>query len=480
MAQSILTKSNQKINLQGVNVAGYLTAELGIGAAARGYVKALKQANFEVALNNFDVVTSRTEDHTFTTFASNNPYPVNLICVNANQVNTFVERQGADYFKGKYNIGVWWWETPEFPDEWKACFDYFDEIWVGSSYIQNAISRVSPIPVVLVPPCLSVEPALADREKFGFAPDEFVFLCLFDFFSVFERKNPLGTIEAFKAAFTQGEPVRLVLKCINGDHYPAEMTRLKESIAGSKISILDEYLSGQENQSLIASCDAFVSLHRAEGLGLPIAEAMLQKRPVIATAWSGNMDFTTLSNSYLVSYKLALNGSACAPYKVADIWAEPDIDHAVLQMRSVYLDRQQAGKIGAQAKADVETYFLPETIAHIMQSRLNAVSAFSRIDSAGLPTDCTDYSGSGAQQMVASERGGAAGKVTDFLYGNKLVRPIYSALMRRLFGDATKLQGKVDLIDSRTRKQLANADRRIAELEQAVEKLKAESPKSKF
>src|SRR5262249_53673511 len=156
-----------------------------------------------VALNNVEIgVASRKSDDTFGDFAQNNPYPVNLICVNAHQLPEFVAKYGEDYFKGKYNIGVWWWELQEFPQVYWQCFSWFDEIWVGSIFIQQALSRYSPIPIVFIPPAVSLpDKPLVDRHALSLPEDEFLFLFMFDFLSTFERKNPLALIEAFRQAF---------------------------------------------------------------------------------------------------------------------------------------------------------------------------------------------------------------------------------------------------------------------------------------
>jgi len=472
----------------GINVAGYLTSESGVAEAARGYVKALHHLNYNVALNNFEVAASRKEDKTFTTFASNNPHPINLVCVNADQLPAFIQQFGENYFKDKYNIGVWWWETPEFPEEWWQYFNHFDEIWVGSSYIQRALANVSPVPIVVVQPVVESKVSTINRAQFDLPENEFLFLCVFDFLSSFERKNPLATIDAFKQAFSPNEPVRLVLKCINGDKNERLLSELSQRAEGLKVTVMDRYLSSDDNQLLSNSCDAYVSLHRAEGLGFPIAEAMLNKKPVVITGWSGNMDFNSIANSYLVSYELIANQIQAGPYKVAETWADPNAAHAAQQMRSLYTDAVNREKIVALAFKTASDYFSRDTVGQIMQTRFAAISAFNRpITEASLDSKICHVDALTEQRLKIIESGedpadSSASKSRIRKAMMKLVEKsgymnrIYSALFRKIFVDCAKLQTKVELIDSRTRRSVADSDRRIAILEKRIEELQSRDP----
>ncbi|CAN5171103.1 hypothetical protein BH10CYA1_BH10CYA1_38910 [soil metagenome] len=467
----------------GINVAGYLTSESGVAEAARGYVKALQHLNYNVALNNFEIATSRKEDKTFTTFASNNPHPINLICVNADQLPAFIQQFGENYFKDKYNIAVWWWETPEFPEEWWEHFNLFDEIWVGSSYIQRALANVSPVPIVVVQPVVEPKVFSVNRKQFNLPEDEFLFLCVFDFLSSFERKNPLATIDAFKQAFSPNEPVRLVLKCVNGDQNQKLLSQLQERADGLKVTILDRYLSPEDNQLLSNSCDAYVSLHRAEGLGFPIAEAMLNKKPVVITGWSGNMDFNSIANSYLVSYELIANQVQVGPYKVADTWAAPSPEHAAQQMRSLYTDAVTREKLVATAFKTASDYFSRHTVAEIIQTRLTAVAAFNRPSAETLTDSKVCHVDALTEQRLKIIETGEdptdsnptksriRKTMMNLVEKSGYLNRIYSALFRKIFVDSSKIQTKVELIDSRTRRAVADADRRIAILEKRIAEL---------
>ena len=292
----------------GVNVAGYLRNETGIGAAARGYVAAMRSAGVPVALKDFSELSpNRSDDPSLDAFDDVHPHPVNLICANADQHFVVASHLGDGFLRNRRNIGVWFWELPEFPAEWHDRFPHYDEIWAPSSFIANTLAAVSPIPVVRVPAVLSVE-APGDREqgraRLGAGPDEFVWLLVFDFHSYFERKNPLGLVEAFKKAFRPSDPVRLVIKCVNAGFDREALAALEAAASGHRVSIHDGYWSLAEMRDLLAACDGYASLHRSEGLGIPLANAMSLGKPVVGTAWSGNADFMNVANSFPVQYEL--------------------------------------------------------------------------------------------------------------------------------------------------------------------------------
>src|SRR5262249_23190988 len=152
-----------------------------------------------------------------------------------------------------YNIGAWAWELPRFPDRWYDRFAYYDEIWVGSSFIASALSHISPIPVIRIPPVMaSVAPMTPDETPREWTAegrrrqDEFLFLFLFDVHSHLARKNPLAIIEAFRQAFQPSEPVRLILKCVNASSDPSGLAEMRNRAAGAAIEIHDGYIPSAE------------------------------------------------------------------------------------------------------------------------------------------------------------------------------------------------------------------------------------------
>ena len=362
----------------GVNVVGYLRNESGLGSAVRGYVSALRCSGAPVSLKDLsDLSVNRSEDQTLGRFDSEHPYDINLFCINADQHFVIMSSLGESFFRGRYNIGIWAWELPTFPAKWHDRFAYYDEIWVGTSFIANTLAPVSPIPVVRIPPVMTVSQvgsAQRGRSALGIASDEFVFLFVFDFHSYFERKNPLATIEAFRRAFAPYERARLLVKCVNPESDPASFAKMREQAAGGQVTILSGYWSALEMADLMASCDVYVSLHRSEGTGLTISEAMAIGKPVIATAWSGNMDFMNVANSYPVRYDLIELETSVGPYQKGETWADPSVEHAASLMCHAFEHRTEASKIGEAAAKAIEQNFSETAIARLIEPRLAVIA----------------------------------------------------------------------------------------------------------
>jgi glycosyltransferase involved in cell wall biosynthesis len=370
------------VGISGVNVAGYLRTESGVGAAARGYVRALRQAGLALALNDVShLCGNRHEDASLSDFTESHPFDTNLVCVDIEKHYGVVATFGDEFFANRYNIAAWHWELPRFPAKWKDVFGYYDEIWVPSTFVANALSSVSPIPVVRVPPVLT--PARtgsrpAGRARLGIGPHEFLFLFVFDFNSTFARKNPLAVIDAFKLAFQPHEAVRLVLKYVNGDVNPSALALLQECARGSGIDLHGGYWPAQEIADLMAAADAYVSLHRSEGIGLTITDAMALGKPVIATGWSGNMDLMSVANSFPVRYGLVPNPENAGPYKQGEIWAEPSVEHAAELLRAVFADRAAAAARAARAQDDIERDYSVQSVASLIRRHLDAAESRRR------------------------------------------------------------------------------------------------------
>jgi Glycosyl transferases group 1 len=362
----------------GVNIAGYFESEKGIGEAGRAAARALSASSIPYVLNNVTDSGSANIDVALSNFADNNPYSINLVHVNADQVPVFAALKGEEYFRGRYNIGCWFWELSQFPEEWYSSFRPFHEIWAASSFIQDALARVSPIPVVRMPLALPPECQIdrdLDRSGFGLPSDVFIFLFTFDFASILERKNPLGLIKAFKTAFGDRGDTMLLLKVAHSESYPAERDRLKVAGSTSNVRIFDRLLTRPEMNNLFSMSDCFVSLHRSEGFGIPIAEAMLLEKPVIVTAYSANMDFTTPANSFLVKYKLTEIDRDYGPYRKGWVWADPDLDHAAELMRYAYENRDVCIETGRRAKKEILQLFHPTVAGKRMQERLRRLTS---------------------------------------------------------------------------------------------------------
>ncbi|MEP6915167.1 MAG: glycosyltransferase, partial [Acidobacteriota bacterium] len=320
----------------GINVSGYFKAELGVGEIARLVASAAQAADIPVAT----VLNSQTlsrQQHGFETGTNGGPYAVTLICANADEFPRAVDALPHAMTDRCHRVGFWFWETEQLPSAYRASSDLLDEVWVATDYVAAAVRATISKPVHICPvPLRLPDPVPASRAELGL-PEGFVFLFMFDFLSSIHRKNPIGLIEAFARAFRPGEGPTLVLKSINGQLARGSFEAVRAARGGrADIISMDGYLPSRTRDALMNACDCYVSLHRSEGFGLTLAEAMALEKPTIATAYSGNMAFMTPDNSFLVPWSPALVPHGCEPYPKGDCWAEPDLGAAASMMRLVY------------------------------------------------------------------------------------------------------------------------------------------------
>ncbi len=339
----------------GVVVAGYFAAELGVGEGGRLTSRLIDAAEIPSTTVTWTATSSRQEHPFRGKSESVGDFDTNIVAVNADRFPEFAQNMGQDFFSGRYTIGQWAWELEEFPRQFWPAFDFVDEVWTLSEFNRSSIAEVTDKPVHVVPlPILEppVNPSI-DRTMLGL-PDRFTFLFCFDLFSILERKNPLGLIRAFRSAFRPNEGPALVLKMINGDRRAADLERIRwEAHDRADIIVIDRYLRSEDQASMMALCDCYVSLHRSEGLGLTMAEAMVLGKPVIATGYSGNLDFMTEETAHLVPWKRGSVPEGCDPYPPGARWAEPDVEEAASLMRTVAGDPKAAAALGSRARETI-------------------------------------------------------------------------------------------------------------------------------
>ena len=358
----------------GVNVFGYLFAEHGVGEVARLLVQCIRQAGIPYSAIPYTDTGARQEAPFSDFGAGESIHDVNIIVVNADSLPSFLDRFGTDIVEGRYNIGVWAWEVEALPTDLADSARYLDEIWAISRFTADAIAGAVQCPVFPFPLSGSMrQPPSVPRQELGLG-DDFLFLFCFDFNSLFDRKNPLGAITAFELALPTGRGARLLIKTTNGFHYPQQLERLNSAALGHpSITIVDGYLTTEQQSALMNACDAYLSLHRSEGFGLTLLEAMAFGKPVIATAYSGNLDFMTEDNSYLVPYRMVGIPSGCGPYPDTSNWADPDLEAAAKMMRRVLTRRDEARDKAGRARMDVERLHSPAVRARLISERLQAI-----------------------------------------------------------------------------------------------------------
>jgi glycosyltransferase involved in cell wall biosynthesis len=360
-------------NAPGVSVFGYFTAELGMGELGRLVVDAVKASG----IPHSTVVSELTSNRKFARFdgsSSSLRYSIDIAVINADQMNVWSQTHRRSSARLNKTVGVWAWEVEKFPQEFSSAFSLVDEIWTISEFSRQAIAKGSPKPVYVLPmpkPQRDVKALIGlDRLKYGIGSGPY-FLVMFDFLSVLERKNPFAAIEAFRQAFNPSENIQLVIKTINGNLREHDREQLRYAARDvPNIVLIDEYMLHGEVLSLMHGATAYVSLHRAEGYGLTCAEAMALGVPVIATRYSGNLDFMSDENSLLVDFELTPIGDTTGTYPSSARWAEPDVSMAARYMRDVLEDRVLARHIGVAARESIERSQDLELAAAFIRSRV--------------------------------------------------------------------------------------------------------------
>lgn len=358
----------------GINFAGFFDSKIGLGEAARGNHRALLAAGIPVSIYNFN--------KTLNDDVRESSYPVNIVQINPDNLPIFLSGKGAIFLKNKFNIAYWAWETSEFPDTYKPFFSFFNEIWVPSRYCMEVISKKSPIPVVCVPHCIDInnwgleEEPLSDIPELEIRKGTFIFMFSFDFNSQMFRKNPLAVIEAFRTAFGSNNPnVTLLIKISSSKYHQEDYVQFQKQAANdNSIIIYEKTLEREAFAQLLNRCDCYISLHHSEGFGLGMAEAMALGKPVIATAYSGNMQFMNINNSFLVKYKLTEIKENKGPFEKGSFWADPDVHHASELMKEVYSNKAKRTLVAEQGRVDILQHFSVTAVAKHIKNRLEVIN----------------------------------------------------------------------------------------------------------
>jgi glycosyltransferase involved in cell wall biosynthesis len=358
---------------RGATVVGYLRTESGMGELARATARSLFAVGYPAATVSLEAAPQRQADFTVPEQGRAESMPFTIVHMNAPEAvrhqQRFAARRATSHL-----IGYWAWELEELPPSWDEAFSLFDEVWTCSRFAAQAIGAASPVPVQAVWPCVAeILPVPFDRAGVGIAPAEFTFLFLYDLLSETERKNPLGLIRAFRQAFRPDEAVRLVIKTSNAEMRRDDYRRVVDAAQGHRITVFDRYLGRPEALGLIEACDAYVSLHRSEGFGFTLAEAMWLGKPAIATHYSGNTDFMTPWNSFAVPFRLVEVGAGHGPYAAHALWAEPDLGAAAELLRACFMEKEQTAERARRGRADVQRLLSPRACGERIARRLGTI-----------------------------------------------------------------------------------------------------------
>lgn len=291
---------------------------------------------------------------------------------------TAYERAGLDRRSGVYRIACWSWELDTIPAEWPSFEGLFDEIWTPTTFVADAMRTRFRLPVFDMPHSIEM-PAVKtiSRASLNVPEDHFLFLFMFDLCSEVERKNPFGLIRAFRRAFAPEQKATLLIKTVRAALEPTAFAELEAAARGANIRVVNELADRGRTFGYLEMADAYVSLHRSEGFGLTLAEAMMLGKPVIATGYSGNLDFMNATNSWLVDYELIPVGAGGAIYRSGH-WAEPSEKHAAQMMMEVFHERESAQVRAGCGQRDVAELLSPDTIGTRMKARLDAIAGSRR------------------------------------------------------------------------------------------------------
>ena len=337
-----------------VCIVGLLSTHTGIGEGGRLAGRAFAALGYEVrSVDVSDILQGANAGPTLPPPLEKGPGTV-VLHFNPDNLSAVLTLLGRPRLRGKRMIGYWAWELPRIPDHWLPAFEEVDEVWTPSRFVADAVRGFTRKPVRVVPhPVAQGRIGRRRRSDFGIG-DEFTALSMFSFASSFPRKNPIAAVQSFRRAFGDSSDRRLILKVSDGHESPEEMVELVEAIGGApNISIEERRLSDDDRLDLIASADVLLSLHRSEGFGLVMAEAMLAGVPTVATAWSGNLDYMDETSALLVPVRMVPAADRRGVYESAEYWAEPDVEAAAAHLAALAAEpaRFEAMRRAARAMA---------------------------------------------------------------------------------------------------------------------------------
>lgn len=364
-----------------VTVVGYLRLALGVGEAGRQVLRALHQGQIPARGLPIDIsaLSDKVEQPLEELFVDRSRAPIEIFNINADQLPLVLKTLESSLHSKAWRTVMPFWELENFPAPWLKALELVDEVWAPTRFIQSMLKHRTRKPVRYMPLMLTFDaPASVDRAQFGLDAGGFIFFFSFDCLSFVERKNPMAVVRAFRRAFRHRNPIaqaKLVIKALNADKLSTEKPPawVEELRSDPDVQLIENTLSREATLQLIGCSDAVVSLHRSEGLGLLIAEAMELGKPVIATDYSATTELISNQTGWPVDYRLVPVPEGHYPFYTDQVWAEPDEVHAAWQMRSVYLLQEEAARRARNARDLLHQQHGLAACAQRLRSRIEEV-----------------------------------------------------------------------------------------------------------
>jgi glycosyltransferase involved in cell wall biosynthesis len=368
----------------GLNVIGSVSGGSGIAKHGQSTVNAAHAARVPVCMMDHGIHQSDPVEGRVPPYLVSQDFRffANVSCFNPDAFPNFISRFRLDEASSHHEIYYGNWEFPDYPKTYQEIARSFDEIWAPSQFALETWTKSIGIPASYMPLPVTVNAGKnLTREYFGLPSNKYLFLFCFDFWSWLERKNPEACVDSFLEAFPSGtENVGLVLKTKSCDanHDSMELTKWQgikaKAARDQRIHIIEQRFDDDELHDLMRCCDAFVSLHRAEGFGLSIAEAMLLGKPTIATNYSGSLDFTTNETACLVDCELVpVPADVTRRMGIESVWAEPNVSHAASLMRKLHAEPAFAKRIASAGQDMIMQHFSPSAIGNRISRRLQDI-----------------------------------------------------------------------------------------------------------
>ena len=375
LEQSDIIKYDSQFFKRGINLIGPMQQNSGLGQSCRLLERAINASGIMYEVFPY---SSELSPRKFKLFSTKLVYSINIFHINAHEFcHAFYQLKKKSWDR-HYNIVYWLWELEDFPDSWVPYTRMIDEIWTPAEFVSNSIRKKVKIPVKTVPYWLQVKiDNQITRKYFGLPEEKFLFFVAYDKNSVAERKNPQGCINAFKIAFRpNNRDVGLVIKINHATETDVE--QLKEELTGYNVYFIKKTLSKLEMDTMISLMDVYISLHRAEGFGLILAESMALGTQVVATDYSANTEFMNSEVACMIDYQKVILKDDVWPYERGNCWAEPNVEQAAEYLRKLYEDSTYYNEIKIRAQKYITEWLGEKRITEIIKSRCKEIFNLER------------------------------------------------------------------------------------------------------